>query len=542
MSAEEYALIPGADVRRARMREMTEFLSLPFPVYCKKYLKIRTKSQGIQPLELNAGQIKLYEHTQAQLEARGYVRTMLLKARQWGGSTAIQAMAYRDITCGPRGSKAFIMSHLQSTTGALFGMTKRFNDLMDPRFRPVSTGGSATSLRFEKRDSMYSVGTAGSRNVGHGETTQFLHASEFALWDNANDHLNGIFQTVPTAGPGTKIFVESTAKGMGNEFHRMCIDARKGTSDYWFLFVPWYWFPEYKARVPDSLILTPDEELMQEVMGLSDEQMAFRALKINEMGGGEQGEAKFCSQYPTVPEDAFRTSTAGSYYNAMYVVRARNTKIEVPYGARIMGIDPADGTSSGVASIDNRHDRFSVCMRQGRKAWHVGEWRGIRPTESFSRCVMLIKREQPEYVFADRGGPGAGVVDMLMEHERELNCKVIPVEFGGSPDDEERYGNKREEMYGRCKEWLEGDMPVQIDDRDDLQTDLTNPQFRYDNAGRVQPESKQTMCKPPRSLPSPDLLESLVLTFAHFVKSKDPERQIVGTVPDPRRPINWRAM
>jgi hypothetical protein len=532
VSAEEYTLIPGQDARRARMREVTEFLNLPFPVYAKKYLKIRTKQDGIQPFELNAGQMKLLEHTEAQMQLRGYVRTVLLKARQWGGSTLIQAMAYRDMTCGPRGSKAFIMSHLQSTTSALFAMTKRFNDLMDPRFRPYSTGGSATSLKFDKRDSMYSVGTAGSKNVGHGETTQFLHASEFALWDNANDHLNGIFQTVPTGGKGTKVFVESTAVGMGNEFHRMSMDARKCNSDYWFLFVPWFWFPEYQARVPDSMILTPDEELMQEVMGLSDEQMAFRALKINEMGGGERGEVKFCSQYPTIPEDAFRTATAGSYFSAMYVVRARKSRVEVPYGAKIMGIDP-----SHIGG-----DRFSVCVRQGRRARHVGEWRGERTNVSLGRVIMLIKQERPEYVFVDQGGPGAGIVDPLMENQHELGCQVIPVDFGGSPDDDDRYTNKREEMYGRAKEWLEQDLPVQIDDRDDLQTDLTNPQFRYDNAGRVQPESKQTMCKPPRSLPSPDLLESLVLTFAYFVKSKDPERQIVGSVPDPRRPINWRAM
>lgn len=532
MSAEEYSLLGGIDARRARDREVQEFLRLPFPVYAKKYLQIRTKFKGIQPLELNAGQLRIWEHTEAQMQSRGYVRSVLLKARQFGGSTVIQAMAYRDMTCGPRGSKAFIMTHRRDSTAALFAMTKRFNDLMDPRFRPYSSGGSATQLRFEKRDSMYSVGTAGAKSVGHGETTQFLHASEFVLWPNAGEHLNGIFQTVPPRGLGSKVFVESTANGMGNEFHRMCVDARKGESDYWFLFVPWQWFPEYSAPVPDNLILTPDEEMLQEVMGLSDEQMAFRSLKIQELGGGEKGEAAFCRMYPTVPEDAFRTSAVDSYFNAIYVMRARKTKVENPYGAVIMGIDPSHMGG----------DRFSVCVRQGRRARHVGEWRGKRTNESYASCVMLIKQHRPEYVFVDQGGPGAGVADLLLEHQHELNCTVIPVDFGGSADDEDRYNNKREEMYGRCKEWLEGSIPVQIDDRDDLQTDFTNPQFRYDNAGRVQPESKQTMCRPPRSLPSPDLLESLVLTFAFFVKSKDPERQIVGTVPDPKRRINWRAM
>lgn len=523
----DYSLIPGADARMARSREVEEFLRLPFPVYAERYLKIRTKTQGIQPFKLNEGQLRLLEHTEAQMEVRGYVRTILLKARQWGGSTLIQAMAYRDVTSGERGTKAFVMTQDMKTTAALFGMARRFNDMMDPKFKPYCPGGSATELRFPKRDSMYSVGTAGSKTVGHGETVQFLHASEFSRWDNANDHLQGIFQTVPAAGKGTKIFVESTAKGMGNEFHRMSIDARKGDGEYWFLFVPWYWFEEYSAPVPDDFMLTPDEELLQEVIGLTDKQMAFRARKIQELGGGEVGEAAFYSQYPTIPEDAFRTSVAGSYFNAVYVVRARKTRIAEPYGARVMGIDPSHiGT-----------DRFSVCFRQGRQAKHVGEWRGKRTTESLGICVKLIKEYRPEYVFVDQGGPGAGIVDPLLEMQHELGCQVIPVDFGGSPDEEERYGNKREEMYGRCKEWLEGPMPVQITDSDALQTDLTNPQYRYDNAGRTQPESKQTMCRPPRSLPSPDLLESLVLTFAFFVKAADQDRPLAGRILDPYRPI-----
>ncbi len=267
------------------------------------------------------------------------------------------------------------------------------------------------------------------------------------------------------------------------------------------------------------------------MFGLTNEQMQFRANKISELGGGEIGEVAFCTQYPTIPEDAFRSSTVGSYFDALYVVRARNANVGPGYGARIMGIDPAHMGS----------DRFSVCMRTGRRAKHVGEWRKLRSGESLGRVVMLIKEHKPEYVFVDQGGPGAAIVDPLLEHQDTLGCQVIPVDFGGSADDPDRYNNKREEMYGRTKLWLEGAMPVQIDDRDDLQTDLTNPQFRYDTSGRIQPESKQTMCKAPRNLPSPDLLESLVLTFAFDVQAADDLLSNNRDI-DPNRPIrSWKA-
>ena len=530
-----YATLPGAEAHRRQMSELREFMSLPLPTKAKLYYKIRTKTQGIQPFLFNEGQLKLHEHSEAQIEARGYVRTILLKARQWGGSTYIQGRGYDKVTYGPKGTKALIMTHKLDATGNLFAMTKRFHDHMDPRFRVFSPRSSATRLAFPRRDSMYTVATAGSKAAGRSDTLQFLHGSEFAYWANTADHLKGVFQTVPDGGPGTEIYIESTGDGMGNDFYRMCQEARKIESDYWFLFVPWFWFTEYAKPVPREMILTPDDELYQRVHGLSDEQMAFRWFKIREFGGGEAGEYSFKREYPTTPEDAFATSGEGSYIEAVWVVRARKAKVNNPIGPKIMGIDPAHMGK----------DRFSVCMRQGRKSYHVGEWRKKRTTESLGKCVALIRQHRPEYVFVDQGGPGAGIVDPLMEVAHHLGCRVIPIDFGGSADEPDRYNNKREEMYGRGKNWLMSDMPVQIDDSDALQADLTNPRYRYDTSGNIQPESKQIMCGPPRNLPSPDLAESFLLTFAYWVESTLPAGQgmpSTGGQIDPDRPIDWKAV
>lgn len=518
-------------IRERRMMEVREHLALPFPEYAKRCLKIRTKVDGIQPFILNAGQLRLHEHSEAQMEARGFVRTILLKARQWGGSTYIQGRAYRKVTSGSRGTKAFIMTHRLDTTAAIFNMTKRFHDHMPEAFRAFSTGGSKTQLTFPKRDSMYAVGTAGSESVAHGETIQFLHASEFARWPNASDHLAGVFQAVPNQGKETEIYIESTGHGMGNEFYKQVSLARKMMSDYWFLFVPWYWFDEYEADPPDDMIMTPDDEEFMSILGLTERQMAFRYLKIMELGGDETGLALFKAQYPSVPEDAFSTPNSHSYFDVMTIVKARKAQAE-PYGQKIMGIDPSHLGG----------DRFSVCVRQGRRARHVGCWTKKRTTESLPLVVKLIREEKPKIVFVDQGGPGAGIVDPLLEMQAQLSCRVIPVDFGSSADDPERYNNKREEMYGRTKDWFEGAMPVQIDDRDDLQADCTNPEVVYDSRGQPQVESKQRMCKI-RGLPSPDLLESLILTHAYYFGDNvsDEHRGLTDQDIDPNRPLNWRT-
>lgn len=533
MSAEPNVIDSYED--RPDLQAIAYALDLPFEVYAERFLKIRTKNDSIQSFKLNVGQRYLHEMATRQMTVQECVRVMLLKARQWGGSTYIEGRAYRNITQGARGQKASIVTHRKDATGNLFSMARRFNDHMDPRLRPFSGRSSLTQLIFPKRDSSYTVATAGAKNIGHSDTIQFLHASEFALWPNAADHLKGVFQTVPTQGRGTEIWVESTGAGMANEFYTQVDLARKKLSQYEFAFVPWWWFKEpsepicYIAEPTAALMdqLTEKDHKYMQLYGLSEAQMAFRQLKIIEFGGGQRGKDLFDTQYPTCPEDAFQTTGEGSYIDPLLVRAARNNVVSNPYGPKILGIDP-----SWLGK-----DRFSVHFRQGRKATIVGEWQGKRTTQSVGRCVQLIKRIKPEVVFVDAIGIGAGVVDQLIELQHTLHTRVITVIANEEPDDDRLYGSKRDECYGRMLEWLQMDQPVQIDDRDDLQRDLTVLQLEYDRANRPRPESKQKLKA--RKLPSPDHSDSLSLTFAYDVSAFALGR--AGAEIDPDRPINWRA-
>lgn len=529
---EDHNIVDESVEDDAGLRVLQHVLDLPMEAYARQYLKIRTKSKGIQPFEFNVGQKHLDQVAERQMTVRGFVRVILLKARQWGGSTYVEGRFYRRITQGERGMRAMIVTQSKDATSNIFGMAKRFHDEMDPRLRPYSGRSNVTMLNFPKRDAKYSVGTAGSLNIGRSDTIQLLHASEFAFWPNADTHLQGVFQTVPTQGAGSEIWVESTGMGMTNEFYTQVDLARKGLSEYEFVFVPWFWFPEYTAEPRGDMDdhLTKDDREYQEIFGLSDEQMAFRFLKIVEFGAGQRGREKFKTEYPTTPEDAFSTTGDGSYIEVLHVARARKTRINNPVGPRIMGIDP-----SWLGK-----DRFSVHMRQGRKAWIAGEWQGKRTTQSVGKCIQIIKREKPDIVFVDAIGVGAGVVDQLTEIQEALGCRVITVLASETADNEDLYGNKREEMYGRMNEWFQMDLPVQIDDRDDLQRDLTILQLEYTADGRPRPESKQKLkTRGKGKLPSPDHADSLSLTFAYDVSALALGR--AGSDVDPDRPVFWRS-
>ena len=110
--------------------------------------------------------------------------------------------------------------------------------------------------------------------------------------------------------------------------------------------------------------------------------------------------------------------------------------------------------------------------------------------------------------FVDGGGVGGGVVDRL----RQLNRDVIEVQFGAKPDDPRKYANKRAEMWGRLKAWLEiGRLP-----RDEtLATDITSVEYGFRPDDTILLESKESMKK--RGLASPDDGDAIALTFAQPV-------------------------
>ena len=102
-----------------------------FQHYAAKCLKIRAKSAAgaagaIKPLTLNRVQRHLHERIERQLKRTGKVRAIILKGRQQGCSTYVEARYYWKVTHS-FGSRAFILTHEQAATDNLFGMVELFH-------------------------------------------------------------------------------------------------------------------------------------------------------------------------------------------------------------------------------------------------------------------------------------------------------------------------------------------------------------------------------------------------------------------------------
>ena len=305
----------------------------PLDFYAETCIKIRTKTDALQSLCFNRSQ----KHVDALIEKQkrdiGRVRAIILKGRQEGISTYVVARHFRAATTRP-GIKAFILTHEESATQAIFGMVRRAYDHVPDLIKPHLGRDNAKSLYFDFIDSGYGIGTAGNKSVGRGETLQLVHCSEVSHWANADEHIKGLFQAVPDQ-PGTEIIIESTANGIGNVFHQLFKNAEKEHNDFIVIFVPWFWSDEYQAEPPEDFELNEEEKNLNATYHLTDAQWYWRRKKIAQMSSGSDasaGEASFKQEFPMNAAEAFQFGGGETIITPEMCRRARDHTAE-PVGA-----------------------------------------------------------------------------------------------------------------------------------------------------------------------------------------------------------------
>lgn len=317
-----------------RERAIRQRLKDDFPHYAAKCLKIRAKDGSIIPFDLNEAQRYLHGRLEDQQKRIGKVRALVLKGRQQGISTYLGARFYHRTT-HRRGIRTFILTHEQDATDNLFGMVDRYHEHCPALVKPSTGAANAKELFFDRLESGYAVGTAGTKAVGRSQTIQLFHGSEVAFWPNATTHFAGVVQAIPDL-PGTEIVLESTGNGVGGEFHERWQQAEAGTGDYEAVFIPWFWQPEYRRAIPDGFALDDEEQAYQAAYGLDMGQMVWRRNKIAEL----KDPMLFKQEYPATAAEAFQMTGHDSFIKPEAIVRARKATCE-GLGPLIIGADPA---------------------------------------------------------------------------------------------------------------------------------------------------------------------------------------------------------
>ncbi len=328
-------------------REFVEKLKNP-RFYIENFIKIRDKRGKLTSLSLKPAQLKLYDAIKKEHESGKPVRIVILKARQLGFSTLIEALFFQDAATREL-VRTLIVAHSADATANLFKMNKLFYDKLPSGLKPMRRASNAQEIVFENptRDaeekernpglmsSIRCVPATGD-SVGRSDTLTNVHASEAAFWSNMDDTLDALLQAVPD-NPDTAVIIETTPNGF-NSFKTFWDNTVAGKTGFVPLFFAWFEDPEYRKPTPPGTVWTDEERALKEAYKLDDDQLSWRrwCIAANLRGDAE----KFKQEYPSCPEEAFLMS--GNPYFDTDAVILQSAKAPEPISRGRFVFTPGD--------------------------------------------------------------------------------------------------------------------------------------------------------------------------------------------------------
>lgn len=246
-----------------------------FPFWAYTFVNIKNKEGGKNiHFKLNYPQRILLEDFEQDRLANKPIREILLKARQWGGSTLTQLYIAWIQLEHKEGWYSSIIAQDASTSRKIKAMYSKMLESYEPwlldlppnaklAFTPyegsqldsIITYGKGTNIQ-RARDTVINVGTYNNPSAGRGGDISCVHYSEVAFWEDTEGKTpEEIIRSISSSlllAPLTVEVIESTANGMGNFFYRACMAAKSGKSNRRFRFIPWFKIERYEKPLEKS--------------------------------------------------------------------------------------------------------------------------------------------------------------------------------------------------------------------------------------------------------------------------------------------------
>lgn len=250
------------DYHSDRQKVIRQFVRLriryDFAFWAAFYVYIKNKYGGEDVLfRLSYPQRKFVARLEELRKAGKPIRLVLLKARQWGGSTTSQLyMAWLQLV-HKVGLNSLIIAHQGAGSDEIKDMFDRmianypiemlykigesYNE-NEPKL--VGVGKSGSIHRVPQRNCKIKIGTAERPDSCRGGDYSLVHLSEVGLWkategkkpeDIVRSACGGVLLR-----PYTMIVYESTANGTGNFFQKEYDAAKEGKSQFQAIFVSWF--------------------------------------------------------------------------------------------------------------------------------------------------------------------------------------------------------------------------------------------------------------------------------------------------------------
>lgn len=269
-NSEDYEY-PEEDYEVDRLKVIQQFVRLrcryDFPFWAAFYVYIKNKGGGEDVLfRLTRPQRRFVERLERLRKAGKPIRLVLLKARQWGGSTTSQIyMAWLQLI-HKIGLNSLIIAHQGAGSDEIKDMFDRMiksypvemlhklgETYNENEAKLVGVGKSGSIHRVPQRNCKIKIGTAERPDSCRGGDYNLVHLSEVGLWkvtdgkkpeDIVRSACSGVLLR-----PYTMIVYESTANGTGNFFQKEYDDAKNGKSQFEAMFVSWFDIEQYSLPI-----------------------------------------------------------------------------------------------------------------------------------------------------------------------------------------------------------------------------------------------------------------------------------------------------
>ena len=307
-----------------------------FPFWAFMFCVIKKKgSEKDMSFKLNRGQRKLLRVMFDMWQRDVPIRIILLKARQWGGSTLIQVFMIWIQLVHLRQWNSVIVSHIENTAKTIRGMYTKILDNYDPWLLDLNKEdvlkltpfeNSQKTKQLKERACKITIGSAEKPEGIRGGDESMAHLSEVSLFPATKGKKPEDLIQACTSGiaeiPKTLIAYESTAKGVGNFFHREWLRAKSGKSNFTPVFVSWFEIDTY-AKPISSYELFIDSMTEKEHrlfnMGATLEAIAWYRNKLKT----SSDEWRVLTEFPSDDIEAFQ-STGNRYFDQYHVQRLRS--------------------------------------------------------------------------------------------------------------------------------------------------------------------------------------------------------------------------
>ena len=423
--AEDRGISPAA--AKADFQELRCQYDFEFWCSCAANIELDAETReergaDVAPLIMNRAQRIYWTEIHRQWAAGDPVRIILLKARQWGGSTLTQAFFAWVQRYHRSNWNSFVCNLTLDQARNIRSMYETLAEEYPEELGSITLGpyqGSSNQREIKETDSIVGITTIENPDSPRSYDIHLAHLSEVGLWPstpevNAEDFASAITGAVDNVA-GTGIIEESTARGVGTYFHNHWQDAGPdGDSSYERVFIAWHDIPSYTKPVEDprefvEARLRPSAQSEQDLgkkteiarrlwrLGATLEGIRWYFDMLRDFKGDLQ---RMQREYPSTPREAFQ-STGRRYFSMDLTAKIREQTVEPAATGHLT----AEGTT-GAEAFENIEFRptggeappLKVWRRPDTKVWWDGEL--LNPDDAVVKNRFCA--------FADFGGKSEG--------------------------------------------------------------------------------------------------------------------------------------